>query len=109
MEEKKKKAMICQPMNGLTDEEIEKTKLKATKELSTLGYEVINTFFNGTEECEWADTQKNIPVAYLSMSIAKMSDVDAVYFCKGWSKARGCKVEHQIAKDYGYLILGYLK
>ena len=107
--EKKKKVMICQPMNGLSDEEIEKTKLEATKELSKQGYEVVNTFFNGSEECEWADSQKNIPVAYLSMSIAKMSEVDAIYFCKGWSQARGCKVERQVAENYGYKILGFEK
>lgn len=29
-----KKVMICQPMNGLTDEEIEKTKLEVAKDLS---------------------------------------------------------------------------
>lgn len=109
MEVKKKKAMICQPMNGLSDEEIEKTKLEAAKELSKEGYEVVNTFFKGSEECEWADNQKNIPVAYLSMSIAKMSEVDAVYFCKGWSQARGCKVERQVAENYGYKILGFEK
>lgn len=99
--------MICQPMNGLTDEEIEKTKLETAKELSKEGYEVVNTFFKGSEECEWADNQKNIPVAYLSMSIAKMSEVDAVYFCKGWSQARGCVIEHEVAKNYGLEILGY--
>lgn len=58
MEAKKKKAMISQLMNGLSDEKIEKTKLKATKELSALGYEVVDSFFNGGEECEWADNQK---------------------------------------------------
>lgn len=41
------------------------------------------------------------------MSIAKMSEVDAVYFCKGWSHARGCKVERQVAENYGYEILGF--
>ena len=104
-----KKAMICQPMNGLSDEEIEKTKLEATKELSNMGYEVVNTFFNEGEECEWANNQKNVPVAYLSMSIAKMSEVDAVYFCKGWSKARGCQIEQQVAEKYGYKMLGFEK
>lgn len=47
-----------------------------------------------------------VPVAYLSMSIAKMSECDAVYFCAGWSKMRGCKIEHQIAQEYGLEILG---
>lgn len=102
-----KKVMISQPMNGLSDDEIEKVKLEAAKELSKEGYEVVNTFFNGSEECEWAGKQKNIPVACLSMSIAKMSEVDAVYFCKGWSKARGCRIEHEVAEKYGYEILGF--
>ncbi len=102
-----KKAMISQPMNGLSDDEIEKTKLEAAKELSKKSYEVVNTFFSGSKKCEWADSQKNIPVAYLALSIAKMSEVDAVYFCKGWSKARGCRIEHEVAEKYGYEILGF--
>ena len=32
-----KKVMLSQPMKGLTDEEIEKTKLEAAKELSKEG------------------------------------------------------------------------
>ena len=24
-----------------------------------------------------------------------------VFFMKGWEKARGCKIEHQIAVEYG--------
>ena len=45
-----KKAMFSQPMNGLTDEEIIKTREKAVSHLESLGYEVINTFLqmNGT-------------------------------------------------------------
>ena len=101
-----KKAMISQPMNGLSDEEIEKVKLEAAKKLSVLGYEVVDSFFTGSEECNWADKQKNIPVAYLALSLQKMSEVDAVYFCKGWSKARGCRIEHEVAENYGYKILG---
>ena len=103
----KKKVMISQQMNGLTDEEIEKTKLKATKELVAKGYEVVNTFFNDGIECEVANKQKNVSVAYLALSIAKMAEVDTVYFCKGWSKTRGCQIEHQIAEKYNYEILGF--
>lgn len=25
----------------------------------------------------------------------------AVYFCKGWENARGCRIEHDIAVAYG--------
>lgn len=27
--------------------------------------------------------------------------VDAIYFMKDWEKARGCKIEHQVAVEYG--------
>ena len=30
-----------------------------------------------------------------------MSKCNAVYFCKGWENARGCKIEHKTAKAYG--------
>lgn len=103
---KVRKVMISQPMNGLTDEEIKKTKLETVEKLSKR-YVVVDSFFTGGEECDWADTQNNIPIAYLALSLKKMAEVDAVYFCKGWSKARGCVIEHEVAKNYGLEILGY--
>lgn len=39
----RKNAMILQPMNGLTDEEIEKTREKLKRLLEKLGYKVVNT------------------------------------------------------------------
>lgn len=36
-----------------------------------------------------------------TMSLEAMSKCHAVYFCKGWERARGCRVEHQIATLYG--------
>lgn len=45
----KKKAMICQPMRGLTDEEILSKRDEAKAFLENLGYEVINTFFDQSE------------------------------------------------------------
>lgn len=41
--EDRKNAMILQPMNGLTDEEIEKTREKLKRLLEKLGYKVVNT------------------------------------------------------------------
>ena len=44
----------------------------------------------------------NPPVYYLGKTIANwMHSVDAVYFVDGWREARGCRIEHQICKEYG--------
>ena len=48
-----KKAMLSQPMNGKTDEEIVATRERAIKELETAGYEVVNTLFTD----EWYDPE----------------------------------------------------
>lgn len=42
-----------------------------------------------------------IPVRFLAKSLEKMSLCDAVYFCKGWEQARGCRIEHEVAVAYG--------
>ena len=39
----------------------------------------------------------NYKSLYIEIDIGK---VDAVYFMKGWEKARGCKIEHEVAVQY---------
>lgn len=104
----RKKAMISQPMNGLTDEEIEKTRNKAIKHLERLGYKVVNTLFTD----EWYSDSamkdrgvENIPLCYLAKSLENMSLCDVAYFCDGWEDARGCRIEHETAEAYGLDII----
>lgn len=104
----RKKAMISQPMNGLTDEEIEKTRNKAIRHLERLGYKVVNTIFSD----EWYSDSamkdrgvENIPLCFLAKSLEKMSHCDVAYFCDGWEDARGCRIEHDAAEEYGLDII----
>lgn len=104
MEGRKKRAMISQLMSGKTDEEILETRDKAKAELESLGYEVIDTFLSGEE---WKDEAlkaagvKNIPVFMLAESIKRLSQCDAIYFCKGFEHGRGCRIEQSVAVKYG--------
>ena len=104
----RKKAMISQPMNGLTDEEIEKTRNKAIKHLERLGYKVVNTPFTDdwySESVMKARGVENIPLCYLAKSLENMSLCDIAYFCDGWEDARGCRIEHDAAEEYGLDII----
>lgn len=96
-----KKVMISQPMNGKTDEEILLTKEKAVEFLEKEGYEVINTFFSDEFKTAEHGEEINVPVRFLAKSIESMVECSAVYFCKGWEDARGCRIEHAIAMEYG--------
>lgn len=99
----KRTIMISQPMKDLSSEEIIKIREKAIHLLGMLGYDVIDNFF--TDDGFITDDTKHTPVAYLAKSIEVMSKCDAVYFVKGWETARGCKIEHEIAKAYRLAII----
>lgn len=101
-----KKAMISQPMASKTAEEIKVTHNKAIKKLNELGYKLINTLFTD----EWVAKEKtndvaNMPLWFLAKSLQKMSECDAVYFCRGWENTRGCNVEHEAANLYGLKLI----
>ena len=100
----KKKVMISQPMAGKLRDEIFEVRAKAVLKLKDMGYEVVNTLFDG----EWERKQnmeekgvEKIPLYFLAKSLEKMSLCDAVYFCDGWEKTRGCYMEHEAAVAYG--------
>ena len=41
---------------------------------------------------------------YLAKSIEFIANVDGVVFMPGWENARGCRIEHQVAEEYGKFI-----
>lgn len=102
-----KRAMICQPMNGIKVEEIKATRDRAISWLHENGFTVENSLF--TEELHEKEIAEQgvvcVPLCYLAKSLEVMSKCDVVYFCKGWNKARGCQVEHFAAKSYGLKVL----
>lgn len=99
-------AMISQPMNGVSESKIVDTKSKAITVLESMGYSVINTYWKDDyyemeEGILKKDEVKNIPLYFVARALNAMSRCDAIYFCKGWESARGCKVEHRAAIEYG--------
>lgn len=103
-----KKAMISQPMNGLTDKQIADTRDKALSALDAAGFEVVNTFFTDAWYSKERMTERGvvqIPLWFLSAALENMSLCHAAYFCKGWKNARGCKIEHEAAVAYGLEII----
>jgi hypothetical protein len=96
-------AMIIQAMDGIDEDEILEKQEQAKNYLKWLGYKVLNTYFE--EEYVKDNKIKNIGVKYLSKGLEQMAKCSVVYCLKGWETARGCKIEHEIAKQYGLKIL----
>ena len=102
------KAMLSQPMARKTEEEILEARNNAIAVLRDRGYEIVNTLFTD----EWYSQEKmiecgvvQIPLYFLSKSLRNMSMCHAVYFCKGWQNARGCRIEHDVVVAYGLTVM----
>lgn len=93
-----KTAMISQPMRGKNLNELEKVRNNAVERLEKNGYRVEDTYFK-------EGYGPNTPLFCLGRALIHMSYCDAVYFCKGWEEARGCRIEHEAAEQYGLDIL----
>ena len=92
-----KKLFISQPMKGKSDEEILKERNKAIAEAERLCgdvVEVLDSFFQG------APANAN-PLWFLGKSLELLAQADVAYFAPGWADARGCKIEHLCAVEYG--------
>lgn len=100
--------MISQPMAGKTEEEIIEAREKARRYINSKGYTFINTLFTDDRykvENMINEDIINFPLYYFANSVMNMCKCDAVYFCNGWEKARGCRLEHEIADAYGLKII----
>lgn len=96
-----KKLFISQPMKGKSDEEILKERenaIKSAEELLGEPVEIIDSFFQSAP----ADAR---PLWFIGKSIELLSTADIAYFAKGWEKARGCKIEHTCAVEYGITVI----
>lgn len=90
------KIMISQPMRGKTNEQIRQEREELVEKLKQQGHKVLNSIFSGEMPIEC-----DMPIFLLAKSIEVLSKTDAVVFMKGWEKARGCKIEHEVAVQYG--------
>lgn len=96
-----KKIYISQPMRGRATNAIlaERKALiaDAAVALQTDDIEVLDTY-------RGAYTDKH-PLRLLAWALEKMADADAVIFAPDWRDARGCRVEHLAAAEYGIPII----
>lgn len=92
------KLMISQPMKGKTNEQIKAERADLVQKLEAEGHEVVDTVFDlapkGVDEA----------IYFLSKSIEFISQVDGLVFMPGWNAARGCRIEYQVALEYGKFI-----
>ena len=96
-----KKIFISQPMKDKTDEFIlaEREKsIETAKNYLGEEVEIIDSFIQNAPH----DAK---PLWFLGKSLELMAGADVAIFASGWKNARGCKIEHTCAEEYGIKII----
>jgi hypothetical protein len=91
---------ISQPMGGRSDDEINAERRRVI-EIARQQFgevDVLETFFSN-----FGPAAK--PLDYLARSIEFLAKADVAIFAPGWQDARGCRIEHQCALEYGILVM----
>jgi hypothetical protein len=81
-------------MKNLSEEEIKADRKRAIEKVKNIygdDVEIIDNYNNKYQK----------PLVCLAKSIELLAAADIAYFCKGWNKARGCRIEYMCANDYG--------
>lgn len=96
------RVFISQPMRGREQGEIEAERDAAFAEIACMiagergeNCREVPSYF-GPKGAAQMD-----PLECLGKSIELMAHADLVVFCKGWESARGCRIEHECAVQYG--------
>ena len=92
--------MISQPMANRTEEDVRQERKAIIEKFNNMHIDVIDTIFTDEVPIDY-----NAGVYYLGKSIKEMSKADALFMCDGWKEARGCRIERQVAQEYGIKIL----
>ena len=96
-----KKLFISQPMNGKSDADILKERkylITKAEELAGEALDVLDTFFEDAPE-------NAAPLWYLGESLKYLANADLAIFAADWECARGCRIEHEAAVQYGIKIM----
>jgi hypothetical protein len=102
------RVFISQPMWGRTPQEIE-------DERDEVFADIASRYAEQGEDCEEIPSyfgEKGAaqmkPLECLGKSLELMAHADVAVFCKGWWKARGCRIEHDCARQYGIEVIELL-
>lgn len=93
------RVFISQPMNGKTNEEIERVRKNAVESIKSNfpdhEIEVIDSFFKDVPDV------KERGLYYLGKSLELLATADVAYFAGDWENYRGCRIENECAIEYG--------
>ena len=102
--EEKKKCYISGKITGLTIEEARENFREASLHARFLGYEPVNPM-NIISDREEPKSEKDKWSWCMKADLKEMMDCDAILMQDNWEDSKGAILEHNLAKDLGFVIM----
>lgn len=93
------KIYISLPITGCDIEVQRSIAREQARFVGAIGHEAVNPFEVETAPRHYDDREQY--AHFMGRDIEKLLLADAVLFCPGWEKSRGCRLERQAAHIYG--------
>lgn len=91
---------ISQPMNGLSHEEIIRTRNEATKYIENQYTDDNIIVIPSYKEQQNTEYNAVSAVNLLGNAISLMGSADIIYFAPGWRESKGCQIENEVARRW---------
>lgn len=106
MSDNKPIIVISQPMRGMSPEQVEAVRKEAEKDVVSMGFEPYENVY----DADFSDQTvpegcKHPGILAMAGALERLSQADALYLAPGWSSARGCRIEYEVALSFGMAII----
>ena len=102
--QEKKKCYISGKITGLTNEVAIENFREASLHARFLGYEPVNPM-NIVSDVEEPKNEKDKWSWYMKADLKEMMDCDAILMQDNWEDSKGAIIEHNLARDLGFIIM----
>lgn len=106
MSDNKPIIVISQPMRGMSPEQVEAVRKEAEKDVISMGFKPYeNVYDESFSEQAVPENCKHPGILAMAGAMERLSQADALYLAPGWSSARGCRIEYEVALSFGMAII----
>lgn len=106
MSDNKPIIVISQPMRGMSPEQVEAVRKEAEKDVISMGFKPYENIYDESfNEQAVPENCKHPGILAMAGAMERLSQADALYLAPGWSSARGCRIEYEVALSFGMAII----
>lgn len=106
MSDNKPIIVISQPMRGMSPEQVKAVRKEAEKDVISMGFKPYeNVYDESFSEQAVPENCKHPGILAMAGALERLSQAEALYLAPGWSSARGCRIEYEVALSFGMAII----